>query len=475
MPELETIEQFLPLFDPNNEHYYKRYLTWYGGRGGRKSWEIARGLLLRGQREPKKILCTREYQNSIDESVWAVLESQAHRLGVNDFYEFQNSAIYGKNGTKFIFKGLRQNINSIKSFEDVDIVWNEEAQSTSQKSIDVLYPTIRKPGSQIITSYNTTNPTDPIYIETVQNHDPDEAYLCKVNYLDNPDIDEAFIRRALKVKEKDLDAYNHIYLGDFDTRHSGSVYAKYVNQQQVSEKVIHDPNYPVYTAWDLGYDDSTAIWFFQVGINEVFIIDYYETNGEDLKHYAEACYGRQIIVDERDADTGEVIQWSFGEDIPEFAHRKDYNYHAHYGPHDAGNKVIQAGGRSILSQAQKLGMNFFVIPQTSRAQSREAARQTLPICWINKKRCADGLHAVMSYKFEYDDDRQVFKKEELHDWSSHGSNALEILGRTWKDTTQPRTQKQIERKKVHDNFHRLRHEHGMVKEDPYRLKPMRKK
>lgn len=474
MPALETTEHFLPLFDPNHEAYNKRYLTWYGGRGGRKSWEIARGLLKRGQVEVKKILCTREFQNSIDESVLAVLESQAHHLGLEDFYEFQNNAIYGKNGTKFIFKGLRANINSIKSFEDVDIVWNEEAQSTSQKSIDVLYPTIRKPGSQIITSYNTTNPTDPIYIETVVNHDPEDAYLCKVTYLDNPDIDEAFVRRALKVMEKDYASYDHIYLGNFDTRHNGAVYAKYVKQEQVRGGVIHDPAYPVFTAWDLGYDDSTAIWFFQVGINEVFLIDYYEANGEDLKHYAEVCYGRQIIVEQRNDETGEIEKWHFGEDLEEHAHRKDYNYLAHYGPHDAGNKVIQAGGRSIMSQAQRLAMKFFVVPQTSRAQSREATRQTLPVCWINKKTCADGLHAVMSYKFEYDEDRQIFKKDELHDWSSHGANALEIMSRVWKDTSKPTTQKQVEHRKIETKFFSQRREHQLDPEDPYRMRRKRK-
>lgn len=470
MPELSTIEQFLPLFDPENENYYKRYLTWYGGRGGRKSWEIGRGLLLRGQREKKKILCTREFQNSIDESVYAVLESQASLLSLMGFYKFQNNAIYGENGTKFIFKGIKNNINSIKSFEDVDIVWNEEAQTTSQKSIDILYPTIRKPGSQIITSYNTGFPTDPIYVETVVNHDPEEAYLSKVTYLDNPDIDEAFIRRAEKTKAKDIEAYNHIYLGDFDNRFTGRVYAKFVNQRQLSDKVIHDPAYPVYTSWDLGFDDSTAIFWFQVGINEIFIIDYFEDTNEDMKYYAEVCYGRKIVIDERDNNTGEVLKWSFGEDLPEHAHRKAYDYLRHYMPHDAKNKTIQAGGRSILTQAQRLNMPVMAMDNTSRANSREALRETLPRCWINNKRCADGLHAVMQYHFEYDEDRQIFKKEELHDWSSHAANALEIMGRCWRDTAKPVTQKQVEHKRIHDRFHSLRTENSLDPEDPYRLR-----
>lgn len=474
MPALETTEQFLPLFDPNNEHYNKRYLTWHGGRGGRKSWEIARGLLMRGQREQKKILCTREFQNSIDDSVIAVLESQANKLGLQDFYEFQKTAIYGKNGTKFVFKGLRQNINSIKSFEDVDIVWNEEAQTTSQKSIDVLYPTIRKPGSQIITSYNTTYPTDPIYIETVLKHDPSESYLCHVTYLDNPHIDADFVRRADKIKASDYEAYSHIYLGEFDTRFSGSVYAKLVaklnDNGRITDKVKHDPAHPVYVTWDLGYGDSTVLIFFQVGNGEVFIIDYYESNMEDIRYYAEVLYGKEIVIDERDLKTGEVMNWHFGEGQAEHidAKRQAYKYHANYMPHDADYEVQAAAGRSILSQMRKFDINVFCIPSMEDRDRHEATWNTLPKCWINADNCTDLVSSMMHYHFPYDEELKRFGKKPVHDWSSHACSAMELLSRVWREKTP--TTKELAVQEVNNRFHILRRENNLISEDPYRTK-----
>lgn len=430
---------------------------------------------MRGQREMKKILCTREFQNSIDESVMAVLQSQASKLGLENFYEFQKTAIYGKNGTKFIFKGLRQNINSIKSFEDVDIVWNEEAQTTSQKSIDVLYPTIRKPGSQIITSYNTTYPTDPIYIETVTKHNPEDAYLCHVTYLDNPHIDEEFVRRAERIKQDDIESYNHIYLGEFDTRFSGAVYAKWMatlhTQGRISTQVKHDPDYPVYTAWDLGYDDATSIIFYQLGSNEVFIIDYYESNMEDILHYCEVLYGRKIIVEERQLETGDVLRYSLGEEIPEHVHRKDYRYHAHYGPHDASYKIQAAGGRSIISQADKLGVKMFSIPATSMQNNIEAFRETLPKCWVNADRCKDLVSALMHYHFDYDEDKKMFSKEPVHDWSSHAADAGELMARVWRESAT--TTKELDRRQLVNSFHSKRRDNNLVQEDPYRLRKKR--
>lgn len=224
MPNLETTEHFLPLFDEQNEHYKKRNLVWKGGRGGAKSWQIARGLLVRGRARPLTILCTREFQSSMRDSVLAVLSEQAEKIGLRSFYQFQENAVYGRNGTNFSFKGIKNNIDSIKSFEGADLVWNEEAQRTSANSIKKLYPTIRKPGSQIITSFNPESDTDPIYVEHVTNFDPKTDYLCHVNYTDNPWIDDDFIARAEKMRALDYDEYAHIYLGECWTRSEAQVF-----------------------------------------------------------------------------------------------------------------------------------------------------------------------------------------------------------------------------------------------------------
>ena len=130
------------LFEPN------RYKVAYGGRGSGKSWGFARALLMQGTEKPMRILCAREIQKSIKQSVHTLLKDQIQALGLGQFYEVVETAIRGVNGTEFTFAGLATNtVESIKSFEGVDIVWIEEAQTVSKRSYDILIPTIRKPGS----------------------------------------------------------------------------------------------------------------------------------------------------------------------------------------------------------------------------------------------------------------------------------------------------------------------------------------
>src|SRR5690348_3971693 len=120
------------LFEP------ARYKILYGGRGGAKSWGVARALLIQAAATPLRILCAREFQNSIVESVHHLLKAQIEAIGLNSFYEVQNNVIRGTNGSEFIFAGLHSNITRIKSFEGVDRVWVEEAQTVSKTSWDTL-------------------------------------------------------------------------------------------------------------------------------------------------------------------------------------------------------------------------------------------------------------------------------------------------------------------------------------------------
>ena len=137
MAQVEFPEKLEPLFTP------ARYKVLYGGRGGAKSWGIARTLLVLGASKPIRILCAREIQKSINESVHQLLKDQIQALGLSDFYEVLNNEIRGKNGTLILFAGLKHNVHNIKSKEGVDICWVEEAQTVSRTSWDTLIPTIR--------------------------------------------------------------------------------------------------------------------------------------------------------------------------------------------------------------------------------------------------------------------------------------------------------------------------------------------
>ena len=140
-----------------------RYRILYGGRGGAKSWGIARALLIKGAKTALRVLCAREFMTSMKDSVHKLLCDQIIELGLISFYEITQASIRGKNGTEFSFVGLKNNTANVKSFEGVDICWVEEAQTVSSRSWNILIPTIRKQDSEIWVSFNPELESDDTY------------------------------------------------------------------------------------------------------------------------------------------------------------------------------------------------------------------------------------------------------------------------------------------------------------------------
>ena len=213
---LEYHPKFAPLYDPINEFYKSDFQIYYGGRAGRKSWEIARGLLIRSSQETLRIVCAREFQNSISDSVMKLLEDQIELMGMGKEFVVLKTTIYHKyTKSQFIFKGLaKANIQGLKSLEGADLCWVEEAQVVSENSWSILTPTIRKPGSQIIISLNPELLEDPTSQRYLINTPPG-SYKCHITYLENKDCSEKTIRDAEWCKITDLDAYKHVWLGEF--------------------------------------------------------------------------------------------------------------------------------------------------------------------------------------------------------------------------------------------------------------------
>lgn len=174
--KIQILRVFKELF---NETW--RYIVFYGGRSSGKSQSVARALLLRGRQKKLRILCTREIQNTIKDSVHKLLSDVIAEYGFSDYLITDNNIINRITGTEFIFRGLHHNMMEIKSTEGVDICWVEEAQSITDESLNILTPTIRKPGSQIIFTFNRLNELDPVYVRYVQNQ-PSGCYVAKVNY-----------------------------------------------------------------------------------------------------------------------------------------------------------------------------------------------------------------------------------------------------------------------------------------------------
>lgn len=256
--EIDTIQQFAPLFKEEHPEYHSRYKVFYGGRGGRKSWEVARSLILKASQSKKLVLCTREIQNSISDSVLRLLESQIELLGLNWFFEVQRSTIIGRNGSEFIFKGLNNmTIDSIKSLEGADICWVEEAHSVSDRSWSILIPTIRKQGSEINITFNPDLEDDPVYTRFIKNT-PASCYLSRVSYLDNPDCPNTIIEEANYLREVDYEAYAHVYLGEVRSHSDAQVFKnKYrVNSFEVDQS-FGDPLFGA--DWGFSVDPTTVV------------------------------------------------------------------------------------------------------------------------------------------------------------------------------------------------------------------------
>lgn len=191
-----------------------RYKVAYGGRGSGKSWTIARLLIEISRLMPVRILCAREFQNSISDSVIQLLADTIERHKYTNEFDVQRNRIYNlKTGALFMFYGIKNNPTKIKSLEGVDICWVEEAENVSKESWDILIPTIRKDGSEIWISFNPKNILDDTYQRFIVNP-PSDIALIKVNYTENPYFPETLRLEMEDCKRRDFELYRHIWEGE---------------------------------------------------------------------------------------------------------------------------------------------------------------------------------------------------------------------------------------------------------------------
>lgn len=262
-----------PLFEPH------RYKILYGGRGGAKSWGIARALLTIGMNRQLRILCAREIMRTIKDSVHQLLKDQIKGLGYASFYQIRDTAITGLNGTQFIFTGLREmDAAKIKSFEGIDICWVEEGHSVTKKSWDTLIPTIRKEKSEIWVSFNPEMDTDNTYTRFVLNTVPD-SWVIKLSWTDNPWFPDVLEVERAHLEKTNKEEHDHIWGGVPRTVVAGAIYAKEVTkliEERRLRPTPYDPRLLVHSIWDLGFNDQTSIIFAQRLQSEVRIIHYME-------------------------------------------------------------------------------------------------------------------------------------------------------------------------------------------------------
>jgi phage terminase large subunit len=407
MDRIQFPEPLDCLFQPN------RYKILYGGRGGAKSWGVARALVILGAERPIRILCAREFQSSISDSVHKLLSDQIELMGYSDFYTIEKASIKGLNGTEFSFAGIKHNVGRIKSYEGVDIVWVEEAQNVSKNSWETLIPTIRKDGSEIWVTLNPELDTDETYKRFIR-QPPEGAIVRKVTYADNPWFPPELERERQQLQLRDPDAYLTIWEGQCRHTLDGAIYARELRAAAESDRITrvpYDSTKPVHTFWDLGWADATSIWFAQAVGLEYRVIDFLQITQTAIPN---------IIQD---------------------LQKRGYVYGIDYLPHDAQARSLSGAGRSIEQMMRGLGRTVHVQPRSSISDGINAVRSVFPNCWFDEAKCSDGLQALRHYRYKVDPENGQFSKEPLHDENSHAADAFRGLAMSLvaKTPKKPRT------------------------------------
>ena len=392
-----------------------RYKVAYGGRGGAKSWGIARALLILGAKSPMRILCAREFMTSMRDSVHKLLCDQIETLGLLGFYEITQASIRAKNGTEFAFVGLKNNIANVKSYEGVDICWVEEAQTVSRLSWNVLIPTIRKEGSEIWVSFNPELETDETYQRFVANP-PGDSIQIKINWYDNPWFPDTLKLEKDALKARDEEAYNQVWEGLCRQTVDGAIFAKEMQQAEKDGRlcrVPYDATKPVHAVFDLGWSDSTAIWFLQFVGMETRLIRYIEDSQKTISYYL-------------------ATMQTYG-----------YVYDKIWLPHDAENKTLAAAGRSIDDIVRAAGYKTEIMPRVPILDSINAARTIFPNCYFDREHTADGLACLRHYRYEVDPETGQFSRNPLHDHYSHGADAFRYIALMIKEPPKRKKSAQI--------------------------------
>lgn len=400
------------LFEP------RRYKVAYGGRYGVKSWSFARALLLigvspsllwPGRTQGPRILCARETQKSITESVHKLLSDQIVELGLGDYYTVQQASISARNGAEFIFAGIRQNVTNIKSYEACDIAWVEEAQTVSKNSWNVLVPTIRKEGSEIWVSFNPELESDETYQRFVVKP-PTDSKVVHTTWRDNPWLSKVMRQEMSDLKLRDVDAYDHVYEGMCKQVVEGAIYRTELTLAEKEgrlTRVPYDAAHPVSTFWDLGFGDNTSIWFAQSIGFDFRIIDHFSGSLQALHYYVKQLQDRPYI------------------------------YAKHYLPWDGAAKEL-GSGRSIQEQLAAFWPGKVACARKlSVVDGLAAVRAIFGRCYFDREKCADGLQSLRHYRYEEDEKLGTFKREPLHDWASHDADAFRTLAVAIKDSQRP--------------------------------------
>jgi phage terminase large subunit len=374
-----------------------RVKVMHGGRGGGKSWTIARALLLDGIVNPGRILCTRETMKSMSDSVHEVLSKQIQAMNLGGRYQVLANEIRGIGfDTQFGYAGLRtQGITNIKSWEGARRCWVEEAQVVSKKSWEVLIPTIRAPGSEIWMGLNPELDSDYTYTEFVLNPRPD-SLVIPVNWRDNPWLPPELEKERLLSLARDPEGYRTIWEGECRAAVEGAIYAQEIDAMQRTSRftrVPYDPLFPVHTVWDLGWNDLMVIILVQRVASELRVIGCIMDNLRTLDSYVAEL---------------EALKYRWGTD---------------WIPHDGRAKNTHTG-KSTEEMLRAMNRKVQIVPQIGIEDGIKAARMMFPRVAMDKG-ADDLLNSLKRYKRVQHSNGSFGAP--MHDDASHGADAWRYL------------------------------------------------
>ena len=373
-----------------------RYKGAYGGRGSGKSHFFAEALIEDSLSEPGLLsVCIREVQKSLKDSAKRLIERKLAGLGLGAASGFKvfREVIATPGDGLIIFQGMQDHTaDSIKSLEGFKRAWVEEAQSLTGRSMTLLRPTLREPGSQLWFSWNPRRKTDAVDKMLRSIEPPTGTVVVRANWSDNPWFPAELEQERQDCLRGDPSQYGHIWEGDYVTAAQGAYYAKALATARAEQRIAAiaaDPLLRIRTFWDLGVADSMAIWVAQFVGREIRVLDYIEGQGQPLAYYAAELrtqgFGAALCVLPHDgADRDSVRAIKFEDHL-----------------RDAGFEV-----QTVKNQGKGAAMLRI-----------EAARRLFPQIWFDAAKTAAGLEALGAYHERKDDGRDVGLGPE-HDWSS---------------------------------------------------------
>ena len=241
-------------------------------------------------------------------------------------------------------------------------------------------------------------------IREIARQNPQDWFLLELRASESGILDAEELNAARK--QLTPDQYAQEFECDFSAALAGAYFGR---EMVVAERegritgVALDDAIPVHTAWDIGYRDDTAIWFYQVVRDEIHVIDYHASSGQTIEYYTK-------LVSE-----------------------KPYRYGQHWLPHDARAKTLASGGKSVIEQLAE-GLDFkrlTIVPNLEVQDGIQAARKVLGQTWFDEAKCYEGLEALRQYQREYDEEKKAFREKPRHDWTSHPADAFRMLAVAW--------------------------------------------